>query len=193
MNERFPSTSFHHFPMLLWLIMLLPLGCSHAPLTNELRGYSSEQNMCSGIYDRPASSIEAQIQAAGITDSSKTHAYVLEEGEEAIRKRLITAEKQKIAGYVPTFGLHAKSMVVDHGIAAIGTFNLDPRSANLNTECVAIMGSIALASQVESLMIEELSPENAWHTTPTQNPDHHADVWKNLMAWTRQLVPAFLL
>jgi len=518
MNERFPSTSFHHFPMLLWLIMLLPLGCSEAPLTNELRGYSSEQNMCSGIHDRPASSIEAQIQAAGITDSSKTHAYVLEEGEEAIftrawlsqnshetidiqyfiftldnvgiialdyllraadrgvkvrmlvddimldvsesdvlalnahpnfeirvynpnpgknaiqqayhavtdfqgfnqrmhnktfivdsrvaitggrniadeyfdydqaynfrdrdvmligaganaiqasfeafwnhplavkmsyresnpeqnetlydrihayacdtanfwpeiralieaipeaipkvqaagrlhtleniefvsddpgkndsrgfhgggksteallqlvqeaqesimiqspylvltdqgislfeeavnrgvhvtiltnslcstdnleafsgyqrirsellaagvhiyeyrhdaaiRKRLITAEKQKKASYVPTFGLHAKSMVVDHAIAAIGTFNLDPRSANLNTECVAIMGSTALASQVESLMIEELSPENAWHTTPTQNPDHHAGVWKNLMAWTRQLVPAFLL
>jgi hypothetical protein len=85
MNERFASTSFHHFPMLLWLIMLLPLGCSEAPLTNELRGYSSEQNMCSGIHDRPASSIEAQIQAAGITDSSKTHAYVLER----VRKRFL--------------------------------------------------------------------------------------------------------
>jgi phosphatidylserine/phosphatidylglycerophosphate/cardiolipin synthase-like enzyme len=111
----------------------------------------------------------------------------------AIRKRLITAEKQKQIDYVPTFGLHAKSMVVDHQTTVIGTFNLDPRSANLNTECIAIMESEAMASQVEALMMEELLPENAWHTTAFSNPDFEAGIWKRFKTWTRRLVPAKIL
>lgn len=130
--------------------------------------------------------IRSDLLAAGV------HVYEYRH-DASIRTRLITAQKQKKAGYTPTFGLHAKSMVVDHATTVIGTFNLDPRSANLNTECVAIMESTALASQVEALMIEELLPENAWHTTTMENPDHHAGAWKNFMVWTRQLVPAFLL
>ena len=110
-----------------------------------------------------------------------------------IRKRLITAEKQARSGYVPTFGLHAKSMVIDHSTTVIGTFNLDPRSANLNTECVAIMSSAAMAGQVESLMREELDPANAWQTTPFSNPDFHAGTAKRLSTWFRGIVPASLL
>ena len=110
-----------------------------------------------------------------------------------IRKQLITAEKQKRSGYVPTFGLHAKSMVIDHNTAVVGTFNLDPRSANLNTECVAIMRSSALAGQVEALMLEELAPENAWLSTLESNPDHHAGSWKRFSTWLRRIVPASLL
>jgi len=111
----------------------------------------------------------------------------------AIRKQLITAEKQKRAGYVPVFGLHAKSMVVDHRTVVIGTFNLDPRSANLNTECVAIMESTPMARQVEELMLEELASENAWHTTLNWNPDAEAGKWKQFQSWLRGIVPTALL
>lgn len=111
----------------------------------------------------------------------------------AIRKQLITAEKQKRAGFVPVFGLHAKSMVVDGRIVVIGTFNLDPRSANLNTECVAIMQSPPMAKQVEALMLEELAPENAWHTTSDWNPDGEAGGWKQFQCWLRGVVPAAVL
>jgi phosphatidylserine/phosphatidylglycerophosphate/cardiolipin synthase-like enzyme len=111
----------------------------------------------------------------------------------AIRKQLITAEKQKRAGYVPVFGLHAKSMVVDHRTVVIGTFNLDPRSANLNTECVAIMESKPMARQVEELMLEELASENAWHTTLNWNPDAEAGKWKQFQSWLRGIVPTALL
>ena len=111
----------------------------------------------------------------------------------AIRTKLITATKQQRSGYLPTFGLHAKSMVVDHATTVIGTFNLDPRSANLNTECVAIMRSKSMSQQVESLMFLELEPENAWRTTADENPDHHAGWWKLLTTWIRGVVPAHLL
>ena len=110
-----------------------------------------------------------------------------------IRKRLITAEKQKRRGYVPTFGLHAKSMVVDHQTVVIGTFNLDPRSANLNTECVAIMSSAVMAKEVETLMKQELLPSNAWSTTLSSNPDHHAGWSKRFQTWLRGIVPASVL
>ncbi len=110
-----------------------------------------------------------------------------------VRKSLITAEKQKRSGYVPTFGLHAKSMVVDHQTVVIGTFNLDPRSANLNTECVAIMSSSDMAHQVEGLMFEELLPANAWPASLTANPDHHASWSKRFQTWLRGVVPASLL
>ena len=111
----------------------------------------------------------------------------------AIRKRLVTAEKQKRAGYLPVFGLHAKSMVVDHRTVVIGTFNLDPRSANLNTECVAIMDSAPMAAQVEALMREELAPENAWSTTLESNPDGEAEAWKRFQCWLRGVVPTSIL
>ena len=110
-----------------------------------------------------------------------------------VRKALITAEKQKRSGYVPTFGLHAKSMVVDHQTVVIGTFNLDPRSANLNTECVAIMSSSAMAQQVESLMLVEMMPANAWTVSLTATPDHHAGWSKRLQTFLRGAVPAALL
>jgi len=51
----------------------------------------------------------------------------------AVRFKVMTGALQQKINYTPVFGLHAKSMVIDKQIAVIGTFNLDPRSANLNT------------------------------------------------------------
>ena len=62
-------------------------------------------------------------------------------------------------------------MVVDGKIAVIGTFNLDPRSANLNTECVAIVHSDLIAQGVLKGMEEEYKPGNSWEITKDFNPD----------------------
>src|SRR6185436_8860091 len=83
-------------------------------------------------------------------------------------------------GRTPVFALHAKSMVVDAEQLVIGTFNLDPRSANLNTECITVLPSPELARQVLATLSAETRPENAWHTTAEESPDHHAGLWKRL-------------
>ncbi len=57
----------------------------------------------------------------------------------AVRREVMSGTLQEQLDFTPIFGLHAKSMVVDERIAVIGTFNLDPRSANLNTECFAVI------------------------------------------------------
>lgn len=109
------------------------------------------------------------------------------------RYRIMTGALQKKLNYTPIFGLHAKSMVIDGQTTVIGTFNLDPRSANLNTECVAIIHSKQIAKGVLKGMEIEFKPENAWHTTLEFNPDSEAGKKKQFNAWTRKLVPKEIL
>jgi putative cardiolipin synthase len=95
--------------------------------------------------------------------------------------------------YSPVFGLHAKSMVIDGKITVIGTFNLDPRSAHLNTECFAVIYSEKIASEVLKGMEEEFKIENSWETTLRFNPDAEAGTKKRISTWTRKLVPKEIL
>ncbi len=94
---------------------------------------------------------------------------------------------------LPVFGIHAKSMVVDGEILVVGTFNVDPRSANLNTECVVIIPSRRLAQEVEKGILEEMEPENAWPTTLKENPDKKAGCGKRFKAWWYRLIPKNIL
>ena len=109
------------------------------------------------------------------------------------RYKIMTGALQTKLNYSPTFGLHAKSMVVDGKITIIGTFNLDPRSANLNTECVAIIKSEKISQGVLKGMEEEFKPENSWETILTSNPDSKADFKKRLKTMTRKIVPKDIL
>lgn len=111
----------------------------------------------------------------------------------AVRYQIMTGALQQKMNYTPIFGLHAKSMVIDGEIAVIGTFNLDPRSANLNTECVTIIYSREIAQGVLNGMEVEFKPENAWRTTLQYNPDAEAGVTKQMKTWTRKAVPKGIL
>ncbi|MEO7988028.1 MAG: phospholipase D family protein [Chryseolinea sp.] len=111
----------------------------------------------------------------------------------AIRFKIMTGALQKKINYTPTFGLHAKSVVIDKKIAVIGTFNLDPRSANLNTECIAVIHDLKIASDLFDAMEEDMKPENAWKTTTTYNPDSEAGWSKRTKVWFRGVVPKSIL
>lgn len=111
----------------------------------------------------------------------------------ANRFEIMTGALQKKLNFVPTFGLHAKSMVIDGNTTVIGTFNLDPRSAYLNSECFAVISSPQIAGGVLKGMNEALLPENAWHTTLQFNPDKEAGRKKQAKAWTRKVVPKEIL
>lgn len=94
---------------------------------------------------------------------------------------------------MPIFGLHAKSMVIDDEITVIGTFNLDPRSANLNTESITVIPSTEITKNVKQGMLEEMKPENAWETTLDWNPDGEVSVIKQLRVKLRRVVPKNIL
>ncbi|BCX49667.1 phospholipase D family protein [Haloferula helveola] len=61
--------------------------------------------------------------------------------------------------------LHTKSLVIDSEKTFIGSFNLDPRSADINSEIGLLVHSKAFAKQVEDFLDEGVRPENAYRVT----------------------------
>lgn len=110
-----------------------------------------------------------------------------------IRQKIMSEVMQGKLQKKPIFGLHAKSMVIDDEITVIGTFNLDPRSANLNTESITIIPSRKIATSVKQGMLEEMQPENAWQTTLEWNPDGEESMLKQLGVKLRRIVPKNIL
>jgi len=94
-----------------------------------------------------------------------------------------------IAASDPVFALHAKSMVVDGKTVYIGTFNLDPRSANLNTEVGALVDSEQLAEQLTASIERDIHPDNSWRTTAEFNPDSVVGRRKRFRLWLNEILP----
>jgi phosphatidylserine/phosphatidylglycerophosphate/cardiolipin synthase-like enzyme len=115
-----------------------------------------------------------------------------------VRKKIMNGALSKagadtIGVHKPVFGLHAKTMVIDGYITVIGTFNLDPRSANLNCECITIIRNKSFAERVLKGMEEEFKPENSWETTLKWNPDHFGGTEKFSRMQQRKIVPKDIL
>lgn len=64
-----------------------------------------------------------------------------------------------------TASLHTKSLVIDGEWGFVGSFNLDPRSASINTEMGIIFRNSALAAQLERLFRRFTSPQNSYDLT----------------------------
>lgn len=78
---------------------------------------------------------------------------------------------------LPTFAIHAKTMVVDNETVYIGTFNFDPRSENLNTEVGVIVRNPSLAESVLNAIETDMQPENSWDAAH-DNPDQYVSLIK---------------
>jgi len=61
----------------------------------------------------------------------------------------LPAQSTDLGGGTPRWGLHAKRGVIDGDTTLLGTYNMDPRSANLNSELMVVCrGQKALAAEV---------------------------------------------
>lgn len=89
----------------------------------------------------------------------------------------------------PVFALHAKSMVIDGRQLFIGTFNVDPRSANLNTEVGLFMDSARLSAELAASIERDMQPENSWRTTREFNPDSEVPFAKRAQAAFYRALP----
>ena len=61
--------------------------------------------------------------------------------------------------------LHSKVMVIDRRLTWVGSFNIDPRSALINTELAVLVDSPALAFATATLIDADLAPDRAWRLT----------------------------
>jgi putative cardiolipin synthase len=95
---------------------------------------------------------------------------IIETGAQLYEARA-DAEIQSIVDVPPVagkfVGLHTKASVADGRHVFIGSMNLDPRSANINTEMGAVIDSAGLGGDLRNLMLRDMSGDNAWHVTLT--------------------------
>jgi|GEM_PF-372337 len=62
----------------------------------------------------------------------------------------------------PFLCIHAKSFVMDGAAAFIGSYNLDPRSANANTEIGLLIEDPFVAELVQGDIMNDIQPANSW-------------------------------
>ena len=70
----------------------------------------------------------------------------------------------------PYFCLHAKSMVVDDELLFIGSYNLDPRSENINTEAGIVIRDRKLAKLLKENILRDMASRNSWVIAKKQMP-----------------------
>jgi putative cardiolipin synthase len=107
--------------------------------------------------------------------------------EPGIQKRL-QERFGKFAKAQPIFVIHAKTLVVDGSRVFIGTFNLDPRSMNLNTESGVLLEHAGVAREVEQTIEQDMAPENSWEASK-ENGDSHAPFSRRAKTWVWRLLP----
>ncbi|MCD6269314.1 MAG: phospholipase D family protein [Deltaproteobacteria bacterium] len=94
---------------------------------------------------------------------------LLEVGAEVYEFRVDSSVIKKTWKGESKAGLHTKALVFDNETLFIGSFNLDPRSANINTEAGLYVESLELAAQVLAYMDEGVLPENSYRLMLDEN------------------------
>lgn len=105
-----------------------------------------------------------------------------------IQRELVT-RYPVLADKSPIFAIHAKSMVIDDEKIYIGTFNLDPRSANLNTEVGVFIENKYLGEQLTASIENDASPDNSWKITADFTPDSEVGFFKRVKLFWYSLLP----
>ncbi|HRN60866.1 MAG TPA: phospholipase D family protein [Luteimonas sp.] len=68
------------------------------------------------------------------------------------------------------FGMHAKSLVIDHRIGVVGTHNFDPRGDDYNTESAVIIDDPVFARALAASIQRDIAPENSWAIARRDKP-----------------------
>ncbi|MGE7879076.1 phospholipase D-like domain-containing protein [Peribacillus muralis] len=99
-----------------------------------------EEYVPSGMEDKA----EWTILTNSVTSTPNVIAF---SGYLGLRDRIVETGA-RLYEYSKLYSLHGKSVVYDERLSAVGSFNLDSRSAFLNTESMVIIDSEAFASQL---------------------------------------------
>ena len=106
----------------------------------------------------------------------------------------------------PRAGLHSKVYVIDQKYTVIGSFNLDPRSVELNTEMAVIIDSPEIAARMKRLFERSTAPETSYRLALTPDDDivwnciekgktihyktePHAGFWRNIQNKISHVIP----
>jgi len=154
-------------------------------------------------------SLEASDVAVVHAGYAKWRRELLEHGVKLYEMRRVSGASSPEARAGPSgtsrASLHAKAFSVDRAHVFVGSFNFDPRSADLNTEMGVVMESTVLAKIFEAVMTErvpfdayevQLSRSGAlqWierrqHGGITHDVDPGTTAWQRAEIWLLSALP----
>lgn len=129
-------------------------------------------------------SMAANNHLSAFVGYRKQRMALLETGARLFEMRPDAAEEralfsaQQLQENATSFGLHAKTVVFDRKITFVGSFNVDPRSVNLNTEMGWLVESEPLAEEVAESIERDIAAGNSWQVV--LDDDGHA-VWRTVV------------
>lgn len=77
-------------------------------------------------------------------------------------EELVGAAKAASMDRDPFLCIHAKAFVVDNEIGYVGSYNIDPRSDNLNTEMGLLIEDPSVVAHLREIIAGRTRPENSW-------------------------------
>lgn len=111
--------------------------------TNEMKKYVPE-------------SIHSPVDWTLLTNSVKSTPNVFAFSGYLDLREEIVKTGVRLYEYADTYSLHAKSVVYDQRISAVGSFNLDSRSSVLNTDSMVVIDSEEFAGQLTEVIHEKI-------------------------------------
>lgn len=122
--------------------------------------------------------VKVLTNSLAATDVTAVHAGYAKHRKALLKSGVILYEMQRHPTQVKRFkrkkrflgssgsSLHAKTFSVDRKHVFVGSFNFDPRSANLNTELGFVIDSPSLAERINQAFFDEI-PAHAYHVKLT--------------------------
>ena len=83
----------------------------------------------------------------------------------------------------PFLCIHGKAFVVDKSIAYIGSYNIDPRSDNLNTEVGLLIEDPEIVDRLRRCILGRANPENAWVIARREFPLSEVNFFFEGLSW----------
>jgi len=125
-----------------------------------------------------------------VTNSLRSTDGVLPQAGYLKYKRRLVRMGIDVREYKGPDPLHAKSAVIDGEIVLIGSYNLDPRSQNLNTEVMCLVADERLAAELLDSI--DLHLQNAWTIRKNGRPAKEryplVSRAKKIRAWAARLL-----
>ncbi len=144
------------------VMILSPYFIPHAG-GQQLLGDLTQRGVRVAIVTNSMASTDAVAVQAGY---SAYRIPLLKEGVELYEFQPLQRDRSRFfTGSSSRSSLHAKAYVIDRRMLVIGSLNLDPRSANLNTELALFIESPTLANAVASLIERTMAPNSSYRVT----------------------------